>query len=254
MTEFVENTDGKETEKQDCERKAFYRLKKKFPHLPVCLSADSLYACENIFRKCQEHGWRYILRFKEGSIPTVVDEFEKLKKTEHNSQKHRLDDGTCEYDFVTGVDYNGYGMNIVEYNKKRNVKMKKGPGKGSVRETATRSVFLTDLPASKKNTAQLVEAGRRRWKIENEGFNAQKKHGYYLEHLFSKNYQAIKNHYYLIQIGHMISQIMEAWKKLWKKAGLDLAEKHNRIWESFRNIRLCEHSEEIGKKFQMRFQ
>jgi len=59
-TEFVENTDGKEAEKQDCERKACYRLmnrlKKEFPHLPVCLSADSLYACENFYKKCQEHG------------------------------------------------------------------------------------------------------------------------------------------------------------------------------------------------------
>ncbi len=100
----------------------------------------------------------------------------------------------------------------------------------------------------------LVEAGRRRWKIENEGFNTQKRHGYCLEHLFSKNYQAVKNHYFLMQIGHMISQVMEAWAKLWKKAGLDMREKHVRILESFRSIRLCEYETEIGKRFQMRFQ
>ncbi|KAI4446751.1 hypothetical protein C823_001269 [Eubacterium plexicaudatum ASF492] len=51
MTEFVENTGGEEAEKQDCELKACYRLmerlKKEFPKLPVCLCADSLYACEN---------------------------------------------------------------------------------------------------------------------------------------------------------------------------------------------------------------
>ena len=57
-----------------------------------------------------------------------------------------------------------------------------------------------DLPISSKNVAALIEYGRRRWKIENEGFNIQKKHGYYLEHLFSRNYQAMKNHYYLMHI------------------------------------------------------
>lgn len=61
-------------QKQDCERKASYRLmerfKKKFPRLPVCFCADSLYACENFFNKCRDNMWRYILRYKEGSIPT----------------------------------------------------------------------------------------------------------------------------------------------------------------------------------------
>ena len=53
MTEFVENTNGEEAEKQDCERNACYRLmgrlKKEFPRLPICFCADSLYACEKIF-------------------------------------------------------------------------------------------------------------------------------------------------------------------------------------------------------------
>ena len=46
--------------------------------------------------------------------------------------------------------------------------------------------FLTSLPVSQKNVSDLVARGRMRWKIENEGFNMQKRNGYYLEHLFSK--------------------------------------------------------------------
>ncbi|GFI61789.1 hypothetical protein IMSAG049_00958 [Clostridiales bacterium] len=75
QTEFVDNEDGKKMEKQDCERKACWRLmeklKKAFPRLPVCLCADSLYACEGFFERCVEKNWRYILRYKEGSIPSV---------------------------------------------------------------------------------------------------------------------------------------------------------------------------------------
>jgi len=54
-----------------------------------------------------------------------------------------------------------------------------------------------------------VEDGRRRWQIENEGFNEQKNHGLGLNHMFSENYTAMKNHYFLIQIGHMIAQLLE---------------------------------------------
>ena len=71
-------------------------------------------------------------------------------------------------------------------------------------------VFVTDLAITRRNCEQLVEHGRQRWKIENEGFNAQKNHGYGLEHMFSKKYTAMKNHYFLLQIGHMIAQLLEA--------------------------------------------
>ena len=68
MTEFVDN-EGKELEKQDCELTAAKRLMKKlkeeFPMLPICISADSLYASETILKECKEKGWKYLLRFKE---------------------------------------------------------------------------------------------------------------------------------------------------------------------------------------------
>ena len=240
MTEFVENTDGEEAEKQDCERKACYRLmerfKKEFPRLPACLCADSLYACESFFTKCHDSGWHYILRYKEGSIPTIADEYRRLKKIEKNCRKQELGDGACWHAFVTDIDYNGRKINIIEYREERDVQIKKGKRKGETKNIKAGFLFLTDLPVSQKNVAGLTETGRRRWKIENEGFNTQKRHGYFLEHLFSRNCQALKNHYYLAQIGHMISQAMEAWEKLWKKAALSLSEKHSRIFESFQSV------------------
>jgi hypothetical protein len=65
--EFIENEDEKYN-KQDYEIKAFKRfaskLKKKYPRLPICLLGDSLYACESIFKICNENDWKYIFRFK----------------------------------------------------------------------------------------------------------------------------------------------------------------------------------------------
>lgn len=257
MTEFVENADGEEAVKQDCERKACYRLmerlKKQFPQMNFCISADSLYACENFFLKCIDNGWHYIIRYKEGSIPSIADEYRSLKKIQKNYQEQKLDDGICWYDYVTDIDYNGHKINLAEYGEKREIEIKKGNKKGEIKNIKTNFLFITNLPISKKNIKSLIIDGRKRWKIENLGFNAQKKHGYGLEHLFSKNYQAIKNHYYLIQIGHMISQIMEAWKKLWENTTSSISEKHKRIFESFKKIKISEYKQEIEKNFQIRF-
>lgn len=211
---------------------------------PVCVWA--------FFYKMQKKGWHYIIRFKEGSIPTVAEEYRNLKKAGGNSFTQQVCDGVCRYDFVTDIDYNGQKINIAECNEERKVEIKKGRGKGTAQMKKSVFFFLTDLPVRKKNVAGLTADGRRRWKIENKGFNEQKNHGYFLGHLFSKNYQAIKNHYFLIQIGHMISQVVEAWEKLWKKEMMSLSEKHKRIFESFKNISLSQYRQEIEKKFQIR--
>lgn len=78
MTEFVENN-GKEVEKQDCERNAcirlMERLKKEIPMLQICVCGDSLYACERFFKECKAKHWHFLLRFKEGSIPSIYEKY-----------------------------------------------------------------------------------------------------------------------------------------------------------------------------------
>lgn len=98
-TEFVEN-ENEDVPKQDCERKAFYRLAAKlkyaFKRLPICLTMDSLYACEPVFSLCRENNWRFLVRFKEGSIPSVATEFlalQPLQSSNHcstNTQRNIL--------------------------------------------------------------------------------------------------------------------------------------------------------------------
>lgn len=80
--------------KQECETKAFKRLaaklKKAFPRLSICIMVDSLYASEKLFQICDDFQWKYLIRFKDGSIPSVADEFHLLKDREVENQK----DGT----------------------------------------------------------------------------------------------------------------------------------------------------------------
>ena len=74
----------------------------------------------------------------------------------------------------------------------------------------TTFTYLSSLAVDHQLVVELTASGRMRWKIENEGFNIQKHHGYGLGHQFSRtSMRAMKNYYQLMQIGHMINQLLE---------------------------------------------
>ena len=236
-TEFVEN-ESQEVKKQDCELNAFYRLAKKlkrcFPRLPICLGMDSLYAAAPVFNLCRTYNWHYIVRFKDGSISSVAKEFHTLKHMEPSQIWSKTGDGVEKtYRYVTKLPYQTHDLNIVEYEQS---------------DLKYPFVFVTDLAVSKRNCEQLVLDGRRRWKIENEGFNVQKNQGMGLEHMFSKDYIAIKNHYFLIQIGHMIAQFLEAGlRRLMALAKLPAHQLFDSIREAFRTESLTDMDAKLVK-------
>ena len=191
-TEFVENTDEKES-KQDCETKAFKRLaakiKKEYPKLKILISGDALYASKPVMDICKNNGWKYIIRLKEGAIPTLYKEFETVTKIENETQKEN-------YECAKRLEYQEEKVNVIKYTEiKKNIR--------------TEFVYMTDLSISEKNIENTVAVGRKRWKIENEGFNIQKNGTFDIGHLYSKNQVAIKVHYLLIQIAHAIRQLLE---------------------------------------------
>ncbi len=208
---------------------------------------------KGFFEECKRRNWCYILRYKEGSIPTIAGEYKELRRMEKNYQEEVSENGKSWYDYVTDIDYNGHKINMVEYGEEEEREYKKGKKKGIRRKVEKKFWFITDLAVGRKNVAELVMRGRMRWKIENEGFNTQKRQGYHLEHQYSKKYQGVKNHYYLTQIGHMIAQVMEAWEWLWKKNKQSREQKHRRILESIKVTLLVEYKEELERKIQIRF-
>jgi len=204
-SEFVENED-ENVDKQDCEIKAFKRLaekiKKEYPRLRIIISGDALYASKPVIDICKEKGWKYIIRFKEGSIPTLYREFKTIVKTDNESSKKN-------YEYVTGIDYQENKINIIKYVEgKRN----------------TEFVYITDLNITDKNIEETIYIGRKRWKIENEGFNIQKNRTFDIGHLYSKDSTAIKVHYLMIQIAHIIRQLLENGIKEIKELKLKLKE------------------------------
>src|SRR5699024_2773537 len=140
---------------QACDLNAFYQLatkiKQAFKRLPICIVEDSLYACECVFNQCNQYGWKYIMRFKKDRIKRDDKEFQDIKEMENLSKD------IC---WVNDITYNQRTLNVLEYHFVQNQKKK----------TFT---FITNIKVNNRNARKLVNAGRSRWKIENQGFNRQ---------------------------------------------------------------------------------
>ena len=109
---------------------------------------------------------------------------------------------------------------------------------------------MTDLPITNKNIKETIYLGRKRWKIENEGFNIQKNGTFDIGHLYSKDSKAIKVHYLMIQIAHIIRQLVEKGIKEIKELKLKLKEISQKIKQQLISTisNLTVH-----KKVQLRF-
>lgn len=80
---------------------------------------------------------------------------------------------------------------------------------------------------------EMIGAGRGRWKIENEGFNNQKHGIYRIEHLNSRDSNAMKNHYLLTQIADLLMQVYLNWNPLLEEIGQSIKIHPQGYWKVF---------------------
>lgn len=249
-TEIIKNEDGRT--KQDCEINAFKRLsvklKNKYPKLKIRILGDSLYACEPMIKICKQNNWEYIMVMKEERLPSVMEQYLELVCQEKDNIIFKEDEKEIKvYQWVNEIDNQRYKTNIVEeitYYK-------------TSREQ-TKWIWITNREITSRNAEVIARIGRKRNYIENQGFKEQKSGCFKLEHVYSKNYNAIQVIYLLIQIAHMILQLIEhsdivgIFRKKYgsvKDFSLQLL-----IYLTQFTIRETEYSELLEQKIQIRFQ
>lgn len=230
-TEFIEN-EQEDVSKQDCElaaaKRLMKRLKKAYPRLPICILGDGLYCAESIMSQCRKNHWEYILNLKEGRQKNIVKDYCWISEGGGKKEKSGIfeEKGIGGYvnhvERVTGKQerFHVFEYEYVKIEKKREVK--------------THFMWAGSLEITDRNLEEMIQAGRSRWKIENEGFNNQKNGIYQLEHLNSRNSNAMKNHYLLTQIADILMQLYLACNKLVKELGQSIKNTSSRLLESFR--------------------
>lgn len=249
MTEFIENAQEGE-DKQDCELKAFYRLahklKQRFPRLPICLSLDGLFAGGPTIELCEKYGWKFMIVLKDDDLASVNSEFEALSRlqSENRLRLRTGKDGEIDqrYRWVDELSYldskkKDHLLSVIECRETK-------PGKKG-KELTTKFKWITNFKLKDTNVIAIAEKGGRiRWKIENQGFNTQKNGGYGLEHAYSNNPRSAKIFYFLLQIAHLVAQLMEKGsllKKLFPEGAPSLKDLALLLLEAWRNANLKRH-------------
>jgi hypothetical protein len=213
-TEFIDNRDladtpadaSAEQRKQDCELKALPRLLAKIraahPQLRICLGGDSLFACGAGLQAAKDYRCDYLLVFKPGRTPALWQDFLGLLELcpEQRVQLTTPEGVQHVYRWVNGMDYQDSEGRRWKFNALQCQETKKNG------EQSTWA-WVTPLELNRATVQEVAKGGRERWREENEGFNAQKNGGMNLEHAYSHKCWAA--YYYLLQIGHMLSQLLE---------------------------------------------
>ena len=236
-SEFIENPnpDVINIKKQDCEMNAFkrlaIRLKKNFPKLSFIITGDALYASGPFIKLCLDNNWDYMFRLKSDKLKTVNQDFDGLIAINTGSA-HR------DYFVVKNYQYNQHTFHIIRFIERTEQKKDKI------------FTFITNLTVTDHNIKTLIEMGRRRWKIENNGFNNQKNILFNISHMCSLNYNAMKVHYFFTQFAHTIRQLLDLGSNLVKAFQGKIKE----ISFAILNELISSHvSVSLNHNFQLRF-
>jgi len=178
--------------KQDCEQAAGKRwitqhASTLVPH-HVTLMGDDLYSKEPFCSLALHQGFNFILVCKPDSHPKFYDRLAfwqaqgAIAQYEQRRRKGRVTE-VVSYRFINNVllqdGKHALAVNWVEMtvaNAKTGAQL-------------YYNTFITNHRLSAENVAQVAQAGRGRWKIENENNNVLKTKGYHLEHNFGHGKQ-----------------------------------------------------------------
>lgn len=235
-SEFIENEKMlTDKQKQDCEINAFKRMikriKKNYPKYKFIITGDALYAAAPIIEICKQYKWNYIFNLKPDRLKEINETFEDninyQNKTTHKN-----------YYLSTDIKYKGITLSAFKY-----IETKK--------KKTTTFRYISDLEIKNSNIKEIVSMGRKRWKIENEGFYTQKHRTFNISHLNSRNDTAMKNHYFFIQFAHTIRQLLEQGSLLTKSLKLKIKE----VSQILLNILTSKTSDlnNLENRFQLRF-
>lgn len=131
--------------------------------------ADSLYASEPVFERClKENKWHILLRYKEGSIPSIAEEYRSIAEMGEAEELDReiareyprkgMVKETHHIEWVPEIDYRGYKLTLLALEIEVNSE-KTGETERKMFQ------WLTDLRITGKNAGEFARVGRGRWQI-----------------------------------------------------------------------------------------
>jgi hypothetical protein len=227
LTEFLENHDvsgdeylGKSAEafKQDCETKAFHRLAQRLVKLlgkgVVTVLLDGIYANGPVISRCSQYGWEFMITLKRGSLTTVWQDFDGLRKIELGNElaavageggRTQLYQWSNNLEYIYGNNHKKLKLNICTCTE---TWVEEHPRSGGKPETkVTNYAWLSSSAIDSKNVIRLCRLGRSRWRIET-GFLVAKHHGYNYSHCYSYDWDTMIGFHTLMKYGIFLNILL----------------------------------------------
>jgi hypothetical protein len=193
--EFITPQDGHA--KQDCEQQATKRWIKRnaarFGPGTVTILADDLHCHYPLCKLLQQQRWHFILTCKPASHTALYEELQLLEAVpgaittqvvEKWRGAHRerwiyrwAEQLPLRGDLQT-VMVNWCELTILDVETDQQL---------------YHCAWATDHPVQAQTVPEIVASGRSRWKVENEGFNVLKNHGYHFEHNYGHGQQHLSS-------------------------------------------------------------
>ncbi len=205
-----------ESQKQDCELKAFKRLSrrlnKEFGRLPIMALLDGLYPNGPVFEECRSKNWDFMVVLKDKSLTSAWEEYEGLGKlVPENTLETKM--GRRSQSFRRANDiyyYCGKGKKHIVHVMACMEKWKEIDAvTNEPVEKNSKDAWISNVPLNKDNVHPRCNlAARRRWNIENQ-IQDEKCRGYNYSHCYSCNWKAMKGFHFLMNIAVTINALAE---------------------------------------------
>jgi hypothetical protein len=228
MPEAIMNKDG--TDKQDCELNAAKRfisnLSRAHPRQKFMLCGDGLMSNQPMIEQAIAGQMHFLFVAKPGNHKYLVEWLEAYK-TLPSTQVIDDKGNTHIYTWQNDVPLNGnkktLNVNWFQYQFKNRV--------GKITKTHS---WVTDIDLHQANVIDMANAGRCRWKIENECFNTLKNQGYHITHNYGHGQKSLSyNMYLLTLLAFYVHQIFELTDGVYQACRLSFGSKAH-LWENFR--------------------
>ncbi len=221
---FLTYDDGcPDSEKQDCELKAFKRLstllKKEFKRLPIIVLLDGLYPNGPVFEECRKNNWDFMIVLKDKSLKSVWEEYEGLKELcPENRRSMKVNGRLRSFRWVNDIYYEyGDGKVQVVHVAVCRESWKEIDGKTNEPvEKTSKHAWISNLPLDAHNLhARCNLAARRRWNIENQ-IQDEKCNGYNYSHCYAYNWNAMKGFHFLMNIAVAMNELARNCESLFE--------------------------------------
>ena len=227
--ELIQNEHN--SSKNDCEQNAFKRFIENFrrehPHLKAIILADGLASKAPNIQMIEGAKLRYILGAKPGDHQYLFEQLNTSNETEYH-EVHTDDGRYHQFRFLNGVSLNKSNqdlkVNVVEY------RVTDSKGK------EINFSWVTNIRVSKTNVLRITKAGRARWKIENETFNALKNLGYNFEHNYGHGKKYLSTVFCLLMmLAFLIDQVQEISCALFQRCKKSIGT-YRDLWQGMRTL------------------